>query len=577
MQRTALLLSLTAAALLAACATTPVAPSAAAPTAAAADFPSPPDGASTFGLFLAGRAALDSGQDGVASDYLARATIAGGGGTYLKERAFTAALLAGDIPRAASFAVDGEDAEPAARRLGVLVRGVESLAEGHAKEAYQLLSGPSVGYPHKVPAILLAPWAAAAAGDMKDATAEAPMSGDGIAQFFGGLDHAMLLERARRYDQAEAAYKALQTAHGDPAGMVSLGYGAFLERRGRWKDALALYDQSLRRNGDDASLVAAHARAMSRKGAPPQVGIRQGAANALVTPAAGELAHKQDDVALAYLRLALRLDPGNEEAWMIVGDILTGSGDEPGARAAYGHAKPGSDRYVDARNKLAVSYQNAGDKDTALAIARETAAANPQSREAAVDLANLLRINERYGESAEVLGKLIAQNAAAQDWRLLYLRAVDYDLADEWALAEKDGQQALALRPNEPELLNFLGYGWVDRGEHLQDALSMLQKAAAARPEAGDIQDSLGWAYFKLGQYDLAVRTLESAATLDAADPDVNNHLGDAYWRAGRKTEAEFQWRRVLSLEPSEKLKAEVEAKLKSGLDPAPPAKVAGS
>jgi Flp pilus assembly protein TadD len=305
--------------------------------------------------------------------------------------------------------------------------------------------------------------------------------------------------------------------------------------------------------------------------------IRQAAAEALIAPAASLMIQHQQDVALAYLRLSLRLDPNREEAWMLVGDVLSNNSDQTGAREAYNHIRPGSDRYVTARNKLSWTYQNADDHDTALKLARETVAGAPDNLEAAVNLADLLRADEQYDDSARVLDKVLAAQGDHPDWRLLYARAASEEEAGHWPDAEKDLQTALKIRPDEPELLNFLAYSWIDRGERLNEALAMVQKAVDANPQSGAMLDSLGWAYYRLGDYKTAVAKLEDAVVLEAADPEVNNHLGDAYWRVGRKTEAEFQWRRVLILQPSAKLKTEVEGKLKSGLDGSgPPAKVAG-
>jgi Flp pilus assembly protein TadD len=146
------------------------------------------------------------------------------------------------------------------------------------------------------------------------------------------------------------------------------------------------------------------------------------------------------------------------------------------------------------------------------------------------------------------------------------MRGVALQQADRWPEAEADMEKALTLAPNEPEVLNFLGYSWVDRGERLPEAKSMIERAVAAKPEDGAIIDSLGWVYYRLGDYHKAVTQLEHAAELEAADPDINNHLGDAYWQVGRKTEARFQWERVLTLSPDAKLRAQVEAKLKTGL-----------
>src|SRR5690606_14060505 len=163
-----------------------------------------------------------------------------------------------------------------------------------------------------------------------------------------------------------------------------------------------------------------------------------------------------------------------------------------------------------------------------------------------------------------VLDGLIAQDPG--DWRLLYARGVSHERLKDWEKAEADLQAALAIEPGDPELLNYLGYSWIDRGERLAEALAMVEKAVAANPKSGAMVDSLGWAHYRLGDYKKAVETLEQAVELEAGDPEINNHLGDAYWRVGRRDEAMFQWRRVLTLDPDDRIKADAEAKLASGL-----------
>ena len=340
-----------------------------------------------------------------------------------------------------------------------------------------------------------------------------------------------------------------------------------LERRGRGAEAVAIYDAALsgKKGGDD--IVAARARVAAHQPPPPQTPLRTLAAEALIAPATALLAEKQEEIALAYLRLALRLDPTRDEAWVLVGDVLEANDDEVNARAAYARVKPGAGEYIAARSKLAWSYQESGDKAAAIAAARETVSQKPGDRDAAVTLADLLRADERYDESAQVLDGLIGTDLGKADWRLLYMRAVDLEESDRWNEAERDLQAALNLRPDEPELLNFLGYSWIDRGERLPEAMAMVKKAVELQPQSGAMIDSLGWAYYRLGDYPAAVTKLEEAIVLEPGDPDVNNHLGDAYWRVGRKIEAGFQWRRVLTLDPTTKLKAEVDAKLATGLD----------
>jgi tetratricopeptide (TPR) repeat protein len=565
-----LVLALLAAASLAACVTTPVATPAPAATADAAVPPAaPPDDASSFGLYLAGHAAADQGRLTVASSYLGRAAQAEGEPMYLKVQAFGAALRAGDVTTAAALAPDGPDAPIGEHRLGLLVKGVEALANDQAHTAYGLLTSPDLGYPFKNVAMLLAPFAAAGAGDRTNAVARPYADADPVTQFVADMDQALLDERVGARSAAETAYKALLSG-GDESGLVRLAYGAFLERRGRQDAAVALYRERLGESPDDQSVQDALARAQKHGRPPPLPTIRQGAAQALLIPAASLMAQHQELVALDYLRLALRLDPANDSAWVLLGDLITPA-DVDAARAAFAHVPPTSEHYVEARGKLAWTYQNAGDHDRALKLARDTVAAAPASRDAAVTLADLLRDDEQYADSAGVLTRVIQTPGAARDWRLYYLRASAYEGEGDNAATEADLQAALKLSPDEPELLNFQAYFWIDRGEHLSEALAMVQRAAAAEPQSGEIADSLGWAYYKLGDYKTAVEKLELAVTLSPGIPEVNDHLGDAYWRVDRKTEAQFSWRRVLTLEPDDKLKARVEAKLASPAGPDAP------
>jgi tetratricopeptide (TPR) repeat protein len=537
------------------------------PSPRAAEISPDPD-ASAYGLFLAGETARDQGHLAAAAAYLARAAEADGGPGYLRADAFTAALQAGDVASAARLAGDASGGGDA--NLALVVRGVEAMAEGRNKEAVSLLTSPDIAYPPKTAAMLLAPFAAAAAGDQAHALARPVLDTDAIAQFVADVDHAELQERLGRQADAEASFKALMRS-GDPSGIVTRAYGAFLERRGRAADAVALYKARLGRKPDDEDAAEALLRAQKHGRPPSQGTVRQAAGEALLVPSAALMTQKQSALALDYLRLALRLDAGNDEAWLLVGELLSGA-DLAGAREAYASVQPGAASYVVARGKLAWSYQGAGDHETALKLARATAVAEPASREAQANLADLLRANEAFAESAAVLTRLIEAPGANPDWRLYYLRASAEEELGDRERTQADLEMALKLNPDEPELLNFQGYFWLEHGERPKEALALIQRAMAAEPQSGEITDSLGWAYYRLGDYPTAVAKLEAAVTLDPGIAEVNDHLGDAYWRVGRRTEAAFQWRRVLSLGPNARLKARVETKLASPLGPDAPA-----
>ena len=524
--------------------------------------------ASLYGLFLAGQAALDKGSSREAAEYLERASALAPDADFLKERAFTAALVTGEIDKAADLAPGVEVSSPTAQRLGVLVRAVSALADGKGKEAYELLSTPGQGQTHAAAVELLKPWAAASAGDWSAATiAPASTEADKLIGVFGALGRAQLLERAGRMPDAEAAYKALLP---DRQGIFALSYGAFLERRNRRAEAIALYDRLLARNADSA-LSQARARAAANRQAPPLQSLKEGAAQALIGPAAMLMASRSGDMGLAYLRLALKLDPKLDEAWVLVGDAMGRVGDVAAAREAYGRVRPSSTEYMVARGRLAWSFNTEGATDAALQLARESLDAYPSSVEAMSVYADLLRENGRFTDSVTVMDKLIAQSGDRVGWRHYYLRGVSLERAGKWDEAQADLQRALKINPNSPETLNYLGFGWADRGEHMKQALDMLQKAVALAPRSAAILDSLAWARYRTGDYRQAVRDLETAVLLEPSDPDINDHLGDAYFRIGRKLEAGFQWRRVLTLDPSEKVRASVDAKLKDGLQPVAP------
>ena len=523
--------------------------------------PPAPD-ASPFGLYLAGEAALDDGAPAAAADFLGEAARRAPDKTELKARAFAAALLAGEVQRAAALAPPQDPQDGGAFALGQLTRAVVEISQGHDRVAYELLSPANMGE-HWAAAALVRPWAAAGAGVAADNAPPVEPTQDRAVAAFGKLNTARLLERAGKLEAAESAF----ASQSNQSGVFALAYGGFLERRGRRSEAAALYDKLLAGDPTNPAFAAARSRVAAGAPAPPAPSIRTGSAEALIGPAALLIAQKQPEAGLAYLRLALALDPDLWEGWVLAGDALEGQHDLQGARVAYARVAPSSPEYVTAQGRLALDLQDDDQKGPALATATALAAARPADPHALLVLADLYRDDDRYADAVQTLDKLMSQvgPATAADWRLNYLRGAALEREGEWAPAEADLRKALALKPDDPEVLNYLGFAWVDRGEHLDEALRLLQQANALEPNSGALVDSLGWAHYRLGQYAQAVRELERAASLDPADPDINSHLGDAYWRTGRTLEARYEWRRVLTLEPDATTRVATEARLANG------------
>ena len=563
---------------LAGCATAPTGAKVAlaAPDAGARDEDS---ASSNYGLFLAGQAALHSGRSEEAARYFSRAAEGAGDRPaddqiLIREKAFEAAVMAGDIERASGLAPADPNGPAPAQRLARLVRAVDALLAGRNKEADAILTAPGGGVAFSAGIVLLKPWAAAAAGDAQGATVVSGAPLARLTRLSAQEGQAMLYERAKRYDEAETDFKAL-TANPQLGGLYVQSYGAFLERRGRTKDAVALYTDALRRAPNDRELKLDLDRASAGKRAPPMPSLKQGAAKALTAAAELALIDKQVDEGEIYLRLALRLDPQRDESWVLLGDIRAASDQNDAARQAYAHVDPSSPVWREARQRVIASYQADGDNETALKLVTALLKAEPDDRNALIAQADILRASNRFEEAVTVLDRLIAdKSAGSPGWALYFERGTALDRAGHWPEAEKDLLKALTLQPEQPDVLNYLGYSWVVRGERTQQALGMLQKAFLAQPDSGEIADSLGWAYYNLGDFRQAVQRLERAVSLSPVSPEITDHLGDAYWRAGRKTEAQYQWRRVLTLSPTAELKAAAERKLESGLTP-PPAPVA--
>ncbi|CAN5221012.1 tetratricopeptide repeat protein [soil metagenome] len=517
---------------------------------------------STGGLFLAGEVALDAGAGDQAAELFSRASAADPSDFTLKERAFTASLVSGRVERAAELAPAPGEAGDALVALGRLTRAVDALASNHPKDADAILSqGWSAG-PHAPAALLLAPWAALASGDAKASLQPHPGS-DRVVLSFADLGRARLAERAGRFGVAEPLFKALA---GQRDSLFAEAYGDFLERRGRRADAVKLYDAILLKTPDNPTIQSARERAKASRPAPPQPTIKQAAAEALIGPAAALSLRREGDLGLSYMRLSLRLDPDSAPVWVLVGDALNAAGDKEGARIAYEHVRPGVADHVQALTHLAVLRQQADDAPGALVLAKAAFDERPSDPQAMVTYAELMRTAKRYDEAIVVLDKLIVKMGSSPSAAKLYfLRGAAQEKAGRWALAEADLKRSLAIKPDDAEVQNYLGYAWADRGEHLPEALVLLQKAVRSSPQQGALLDSLGWARFRAGDFKAAVIDLERAFALEPSDPAIVDHLGDAYWRLGRSVDARYQWDRVLTLDPEDDLKATARRKLKDG------------
>jgi Flp pilus assembly protein TadD len=223
---------------------------------------------------------------------------------------------------------------------------------------------------------------------------------------------------------------------------------------------------------------------------------------------------------------------------------------------------------VGADIQISLELDGAGKTDEAMRRLTDIVAKRPQDVEALSALAELQRSAKQYTEAAATYDKAIAAVGIPQrdNWTLFYFRGICYERSKQWPKAEADFRKALELYPDQPLVLNYLGYSWVDQGLNLEEAFKMLRKAVELRPNDGYIVDSLGWAHYKLGQYPEAAETLEKAIDLKPSDPILNDHLGDVYWRVNRRTEAHFQWNHARDMGPDPEDLPAILKKIESGL-----------
>jgi tetratricopeptide (TPR) repeat protein len=280
------------------------------------------------------------------------------------------------------------------------------------------------------------------------------------------------------------------------------------------------------------------------------------------------------ELSAAYLRLAAHLAPNNHLITMAIGDAFQGVERCADAIEIYETVPGASSMRRNADIQIGACLQSLERYGDATEYLKRVVSANKDDAEAAVQLGNAFRADSRFAEAADVYTQALAVNGDPKeaDWRIYYFRGVSFERSKRWPEAESDFRTALELNPDQPQVLNYLGYSLVDQGLKLDEALDMIKKAVGQRPEDAYIVDSLGWAFYQLDQLDDAVRELERAVQLQPEDPVINDHLGDVYWKTGRKLEAIFQWTHARDLEPEKDQLPKILAKLKGGLDAEPPA-----
>jgi tetratricopeptide (TPR) repeat protein len=546
----------------------------AAPVAMAAQAPNPRD-ASHFtpsGSYLAARQAnLDRDPDAAATYYRA-ALKADQRNPELLELTFYSVLAYGEIDEAVRLAERLVQLDRNNRNAH-LVLGVRSLKLKQWKDARAHFGQAMHGPVNDLTGTLLSAWSAFGANDVKGAVeAIDKLSGPEWYGIFKDMHAGLMFDLANNKKEAgkrfERAFKLDATAL-----RIMQAHAGFLSRNGSRDEALKIYEEYDKQLPRYPLTVEALALLKKDMPLPRMVETAQaGAAEALYGLGAA-LGRREEEMSLAnrglaYLQLALYLEPNHALAQISLADLYEAMKKPELAIKTYERVPNSSPLKRNAEIQLANDLDVLERTEEAKKHLEKLITNKPDDMEAIIALANIQRERKQYGGCADSYGKaidLITQPTKA-NWTVFYFRGICFERAKQWAKAEADFKRALELFPDQPHVLNYLGYSWIDQGIHLDEGMGMIKRSVEQRPDDGYIVDSLGWAYYRLGNYDEAVKNLERAVELKPVDPTINDHLGDVYWKVDRMLEAKFQWSHARDLKPEQEDLVKIEQKLKIGL-----------
>ena len=526
-------------------------------------------GETKFGNYLAGRHAQFDSNPRFAIEYYKSTLKTSPDNKALLRRITTLLVSEGSVAEAQQYAkrllkLSGEESNVS--RLVLALADIKK--QKYAKAMAQIEKLPEGGMnAFSVP--MLKAWLLAGQKKYDDALKilDQKTKNKGLEALFG-IHGALISELAGRDEDAKARYIKTAALRKNANLRISILFGNFYERIGQPEKAKEIYDRYKKRRPATTMLDSAYRRLTTGdKPGPNNKTARDGVAEALFS--LGFAIQNQNPFqTVIFSRLAVYLRPGFTIASLLLAESLDGNDRLEDANKVYLKISTDPAFAWTARLRIASNLDRLGDTDDAIRELKAMSLENQTRTDALIRMGTIKQRHKRYRDSSKSYDEAKARipELKPQHWRLLYSTGISYERLKEWPKAEKNFLKALELQPGQPNVLNYLGYSWVEQGLHLDRAQAMIRTAVKKRPRDGYIIDSLGWVLYRLGKMKEAVKQMERAVQLRPEDPTINDHLGDVYWAVGRKNEATFQWNRALTLEPEKDQIPKIKLKLKEGL-----------
>ncbi|MER9409320.1 tetratricopeptide repeat protein [Mesorhizobium sp. M0091] len=529
------------------------------------------------GAYLAARIAEGDNDLDNAIAYYKQALAFNPGDTSLQQSLMLSLIAQGRFEESLVYA-DKLKAVPDVERFSRLALAVDSFHKKDFTKAQYWLKLSLESDLDRLISGVMSGWAQAGAGDPTGAMASIDkLQGPDWFGLFKSFHRALIADAAGLSDKADALYDATLTdvTAGGAAPETWMrnaqAYASFLARKGNKNKALYVLDKAEAFAPGKLDIQALRDRISKGDKIEPFVASpSEGAAEILLDLAIALNRGGGEPFVRLYLQYALALKPDSDAALVQLAAVAEQLKDGEGAIALYSRIPASSPLKELSDLQLGLNLADLNRHDEAIAHLKAFVEAHPDDMRAYLALGGVYASKEDFRSAATLYDKAVAvlKTPTNANWNIYYQRGIAYERLKEWPKAEPNFLKALELFPDQPQVLNYLGYSWVDMNMNLKEGLAMIQKAVDLRPSDGYIVDSLGWAYFRMGRFDDAVREMERAVSLKPEDPVLNDHLGDAYWRVGRKLEATFQWNQARDLKPDPDVLAILQQKLMKGLPP---------